>query len=325
MAFSSGTATDHDDLWSKLITFLTADAGLVADDQAWTAEWTHADGSASGVVLQGPGLAAQDAVMVGMRLVERPTPDEYEIELVGMTGIISSATGFNEHVNVSPKKVRMFVDSGPMDYWFVANGRRFIVVVKISTVFETLYAGFILPYAMPDQYSYPLFIGGSAGESTDGDLTSWRSSAAGHRHFPHSYYSTVTSPSYEPAAWLISPQGDWLRCAGSGFTDADVAIGPRYFQSGFGISTVLSSTNFGYGEIRVRMRAGFGGEFALTPHTLVQASPSDQTYGILHGTYHVSGFGNASENIVTVDSVDHLVVQDVFRTETGDYWALALE
>lgn len=46
--------------------------------------------------------------------------------------------------------------------------------------------------------------------------------------------------------------------------------------------------------------------------------------GELDGCYAVPGYGNAVENIISVGGVDHLVVQDVWRTEYKDYWALKL-
>ena len=322
MAFATGTSTNAADLYGDLITFLTTNTDLVADDQAWEIVWTHGSGQSSGVVLRGPGLAGQDDVFLGLRLVSRTADDEFEIQLNGMTGVIPSATSITGHVNCTPHVVRMFVDSGPMTRWFVANGRRFIVVAKISTVFEAMYGGLLLPYSLPDQYSYPLFIGGSAGETDATDLSSWRSTSNYHRHFMHSWYDTAPGIHWG-SAWLLSPQGDWLTCGV--FGDAtNVAIGPRKFFDGFGVSQNGGTSNFGYEQLRARMRPCFGGDFLLTPFTLVQASPSDQTYGVLDGAYHVTGFSNSSENLITVGGVDHLTVQDVFRTGEGDYWALAL-
>ena len=46
--------------------------------------------------------------------------------------------------------------------------------------------------------------------------------------------------------------------------------------------------------------------------------------GEMDGCHAVPGFGNAAENLVRVGGIDHLVVQDVFRTGYGDYWALRL-
>ena len=46
--------------------------------------------------------------------------------------------------------------------------------------------------------------------------------------------------------------------------------------------------------------------------------------GEMEGCYCVPGYANAVENIINVGGVDHLVVQDVFRTGYSDYWALKL-
>jgi hypothetical protein len=321
-AFATGTATSHTDLFGKLTTFLTSNAALVAADEEWEVAANHGTYEK---VLRGPGLSAADEVLVGLKLVERPTEDEYEIQLTGMSGVLAGATTFDGHVNTAPTHVRMFVDSGAVSYWFVANGRRFVVVLKISTVFQTMYAGFFLPYAAPTEYAYPLFIGGSAGQSSTAiSPSSWRSVDVGHRHFPHSYYDTSIISLHPPCALMLSPQGDWLTVAATG-VDANVAIAPRRFHSGFSVNTTAGLSGYGYQSIRERLQSCFGGDLLLTPLTLVQSSPSDQCYGILDGCYHVPGFGNSSENIVTVGAVDHLTVQDAFRSEIGEYWALALE
>lgn len=326
MAYEHGTASNAADLWSKLLSFLQTNEDLVADGQNWEVAWEAPSGAPNetDIVLRGPGYAGTDNVYIGLSRVDRPTPDEFEIQMVGMTAVLAGATSIREHANVTPQPVRMFLDSHSTSYWFVANGRRFVVVVKISTIFETLYGGLFLPYADPTQYSYPLFVGGSAGTRPGGDpITSWRSTAEGHRHFMHSY-ENVFNPNQEASAWTLSPQGEWLRTVSTG-TQATVAVGPRRFHAGLDNAETAASGRWGYRSINERLRAGFDGSMLLTPHTLVQSYPTNQTYGVLHGTYHVPGFGNSAENIVTMDGVDHLVVQDVFRTGVGEFWALALE
>lgn len=318
MAFTSGTATSHTDLWSKLIAFLTANSTLVGAGQQWTSVW----GSGNERVLRGPGLGGADGVLIGLKLVERPSLDEYEIRMAGMTGVLAGSTTYDGHVNTSPTHVLMFADSGAMSYWFVANGRRFIVVLKISTVFQTLYGGFFLPYSPPTDYAYPLFIGGSAGEIQTAGPTSWRSIDANHAHFPYSHNdpSVSTSQFRNPSGLMLSPQGEWLNVASTG-VDTDVAMGPRYFFSGLGSTANTTGSTYGYNGIRERMRSGFAGEILLTPLTLVA---TDQTYGTLDGAHHVPGFEISAEDVVAIGGTNHLVVQNVFRTNLGDYWALAL-
>lgn len=323
MAMATGTATSHTDLWAKLLAFLQSNTTLVAAGQEWTLAWEAPVGApnSSDIVLKGPGLAGQDDVFIGLRRVDRDASDEFEIQIVGMTNVLPDATTFNGHVNVQPQHVKLFLDNGPMTYWFVANGRRFMVVVKISTVYEAAYAGLFLPYAYPTNYPYPMFVGASAGSQNN--VTSWRSTSDAHRHFVNSYFYT-NNPYEEPSAWMLSPQGDWLRCSAYGH-DTTVGIGPKRFFNGYGITTDQISGNFGYNTLRERQRGCFGGQVYLTPHTLVQASPGDQSYGILDGTAYVNGYDNGSENIVTISGVDHLVVQDAFRTGVDHYWTMRLE
>lgn len=321
-AFVTGTATSHTDLFGKLITFLTTNAALVAAGEAWTVAANHGTYEK---VLHGPGKSAQDDIYIGLKLVERPTPDEYEIQITGMSGILGGATTFDGHVNVAPSHVRMFADSGSQVYWFAASGRRFVVVTKISTVFQSMYAGFFLPYANPTEYAYPLFIGGTAGQQNGLAATSWRSTDIGHRHFPHAYFDATVNSSgaRPPAALMMDPAGNWLTVAATGL-DGNVAMAPRRFHAGFGVAQTYSASSYGYLDIRQRLRAGFDDSLTLTPLTLLQSSPSDQAFGVLEGCYHVPGFGNSSENIVTAGGVNHLTVQDAFRTDIGEYWSLAL-
>ncbi len=65
------------------------------------------------------------------------------------------------------------------------------------------------------------------------------------------------------------------------------------------------------------------GDYALLPILLTNAVGTGNVYGEVDGLYQVSGFGNAVENIVQAGGVDHLVVQNVFRTGIRDYYALA--
>lgn len=319
MAVETGTATDHADLWDKIQAFLTANADLVSAGEAWEVVWTDTD--SSDVVLRGPGLSGTDNVYVGFHENVDAVNDEYSISFRGMTGVTPTGTSFSQHVNVSPE-VQMFTDSGPMTYWFVANGRRFILVVKISTVFESAYCGFFLPYAQPSSYPYPMFIGGSAGQTTENGVpTSWRSTSSNHTHFlspeyDYSFGGAIRSPS----AWMLDPLGQWLICSNKSQL-GQVFMAPEHggnSWNGYGVTTNMDT-------VRTRTRACFGGDFALSLVHMMSRSPAEQTWGVFQGVYRMPGLGNAAEALVTIDGIDYLVVQNVFRTTIGDYWALRLE
>ncbi len=322
MAFETGTATDHEDLYAKLILFLTTDTDLVADGEEWVNVWDEGDH----IVLRGPGLADADQVYVGMTLFADDDLDAYSINFKGMTGIIPSAVNIDEHINPTPAHCRMFLDSGSMTYWFVANGRRFSCVVKISTVYEAMYAGLFLPYSDPLSYPYPMFIGGSGGEfrASAYGPESWRSEDENHSHFisPEFDNSTSGRRTY-PGAWVIDPAGQW-REFGQTWTDA-LKIGPEKSQGTYFTDSDSEDHYYYASAVMTRLMEGYGGQRALVPCTLLQIYPADQTYGVLQGVYRCQGVANLVENTITVDGLEHLVVQNVFRTSFQDYWALALE
>jgi hypothetical protein len=331
MAFETGTAAHALELFNKLQGFIKTHADLVSAGENWITVWQ--DNDSTDVVLRGPGLAAQDQVYVGMRLFVHAPSDRQWIELYGMSGITPTAQNLGEHVNVGPG-VRMLLDSNPMEYWFVANGRRFIVVLKISTVFEACYAGFYLPYATPLSYGYPMFIGGSASVYTPGYQNGevpadWRSIQHGHRHFTLPTYNTGFFHMASQAV-MMDPAAQWLS-GGNGsangiLSDGQFTVAPEFTgRDTFGAVIGQSGFKWEPHALFPRIGSAFGGDFVLTPITLCSTFPADQQWGILDGCFRCQGFNNASENLINYDGVDHLVVQNVFRTGLGDYWALALE
>lgn len=323
MAYVTGTATSYSDFWDKLLDFLQNDTTLVSLEQNWELAWSAPVGAPNetDVVLKGPGLSGTDTIYIGLRLAASVPDDKFRILICGMTGVLPDAVAFDEHINCTPVNVSMFLDVGPMPYWFVATGRRFIAVARCSTVYEALYAGLALPYSTPSQYPYPLFVGGTATETSTAE--DWRSTHDSHTMFyqPYSYY--LHGPSQ---AWLLDPAGSWRAFGKHEGDEEDLTIGPDYFgeDSDYNLSVVWSSTIYGYRDIKDNIAAALGGDFPIGPFTLMQTDPA-QTFGLLDGIFFVPGRGNAAENIITRDGVDYLVIQNTFRATTGAYAAIALE
>lgn len=333
-AIEIATATDAQDLYAKLITFLKTKAALVSASEEWTEVWDHASGDEAGIVLRGPGLSATDQIYIGLKLTESAPGDSWAVDVYGMTGVIQTATELTGHVNVSPP-VRFCLDIGTMDYWFAASGRCFKAVVKISTVFESMYAGFFLPYADPTQYPYPMFIGAMAKTTQADVLTTWRDVTTRHAAFYGAGYGT----NFSPGAYVLSPEGNWYNVVtqgNQGNADHPVALAPKCFGPDLTNNDELWPINdtfdssgvrdLGYTTFTARMAACFDGSFAMLPFTLMYIyNLQPQYYGILDGVYYVEGLGNSSEDVVTVSTVDHLVVQNAFRTTTDQYAAFKLE
>lgn len=345
MAYITGTAADHTALWNTLLDFLQNNASLVTAGQAWTKVWEAAPSNE--VVLKGPGLSGTEEVFVAMKRVDAArVPDESEIYISACTGVIATATSYLGHVNSMSRPPRTFLSSSPMQYWMVANGRRFVVVIKISTIYQAMYGGFFLPYGSPTQYPYPMFVGGSTGfegYSTAYRVDSWREGAqAAYSHFVYPLSVNSSGSWYDSPAMMLRPEGTWL--AGTYLQTESVnsfdrfLVGPRatcsYLASDSPVDTWSSdyesiSGRLGSEVIRSKIMTGLNNEIPLTPVTLFRAnrtsSPEPITFGVLDGVYVAAGVGNFAENIVTIGGVDHLVVPNVMRTGTLEYWALGLE
>lgn len=344
MAFKTGTAADHIALWNTLLDFLQNDSELVSAGQEWQIAWQNLPSNE--VILKGPGLSGSDEVFVGLKRTDETLAlTESLIWLTGCTGIIESATGFTGHVNSLARTPGMFIDHNPMQYWMVANGRRFVVVVKISTVYQAMYGGLFMPYSLPAAYPYPMFVGGTrgfSGYSVTYRPETWRTSERdSYRHFVYPRSNTGASTWFDSQALMLAPDAQWragtLDYNGNTYNLPRFVLGPRGFPNYMGFDPVgdisgptysESSGALGYDLMRSRLIAGLNGEMPLTPITLMafenSSTPSPVTYGILDGVYSVPGVGNVAENIVTVDGLDHLVVPNVMRTSEYEYWALAL-
>lgn len=307
MAYETGTATNFADLYNKLRDFLTTNTDLVTAGQ----EWLQIAGSvgtltdADEIVLQGPGLSGTDEILVGLKPFTSVASDYYNFAMYGLTSFNEDLGGITSQIGVTrPGVVHCWDD--PMDYWFIANGRRFIVVARVASVYQSGYAGFILPYTLPTLWPYPHFIGGVS------QLTTSRYSSTGER------FRAFFHPG-EYTARLCFPDLRWLEVWNS--YDNNTSIGDG------------SGNNFGDYARTVRpfrddytpIRDNLDGSYSLSPAVIVCDEPYEAQLGHLEGVYRVSGFSNSAENIVEIGGVDHLVVPNVYRSDWSNFAAIALE
>ena len=302
MAFEIDTATDWLDLLDRLVTFLTTNADLVAASQNWSLELDQAT-PLGWKVLKGPGLAGADEIWCSIYAGPYSTPGDYfNWQLRGSLGY-ELLSGVPTWYGASPSTiVHLWNDSIP--YWFVANGRRFVVVAKVSTVYESLYGGLMLPYASPNQYPYPLFIGGS--DYDGASAARWSSTDNAHRPFADpSRYNTNNNS----GAFLRYPDGTWNVI--SNYTQPeDREIWPSRDASS-DLTRVLG--------------ANPDGSYPLLPLVLMADTPSNNIFGELDGCFWLPGQDLAAEDVITIAGVDHLAVSSIFRTDWWNYWALRLE
>jgi hypothetical protein len=285
-------ATDYSDLLDKLVTFATANG------------WTQLENTADKVVLQGEG-AGTDEIIVAIQ--------EYASgwNLNGYTGYTNGLTFFNQPGAIplsvtDPCSPSMPLWGSAIPYWFVVSGRRIIVVAKVGTTFQMCYLGWYLPFASPNQYPYPMFVGGSCGGNagvytgtTALNSAFWRGQVAGQLQ------SHVT---VLPGGAQVSPANLWAPASNLADT----------FSGMFPYNTSPAGAN-GIGQ----HSDAIDGSKVLTPVTIsIDSVTHIGLLGDLDGVYHVPS--GSAEDVITIGADDYLVVQNVFRSAGTELAAIKL-
>lgn len=324
MAVEKGTASNAGDLLLKLEAFLTTNPELVRTNQAWEAmkdnlvspysqtynmaavnEWQLSR------VFVGKGLDGQDRVCVPMSLyvdsgytyysLTAWTARNYSKELDMSSQF--TATGFQ-----NGKSVISLWDN-PIPYWFVANGRRFIVIAKVAHRYMSMYCGFFLPLATDEEYTYPLYIGGSHNvvkreyqhqtNQTNGSF--WKPTFSNESSDGGVSYGSCT---------LVCPSGELIYLGSSDM----LARGDSTFTGG------LYPYNWDY-----KISKTEDGEYVLLPIEIMEHHPSPQTLGWLDGAMYVSGYENSPERELIVDGKKYLCFPSMVRSGYNDYAAILME
>ena len=308
MAFEIGTATNHSDLLSRLVTFLTTTLPV---GQRWTVLEDKVESGVDRLLyFRAPGLAGTDNIYTQLYRFESVGSDYYNWGFRGQTGHISANLRTAQPGISAPSYMLLWQSSIP--YWFIGNGRRVIVIAKVSTVYQMMYLGFITPAGSPSEYPYPLFIGGTGVNSTD----RWSVTTEANRAFWDPAGDSPTAPT-NTSAQLRQPGGAWRGFANRNSSGA----GSLYASAG----SKIHPYNFNILDPSHLFGQAYGGGYALLPCVLMTSADGGNVFGELEGVFHVSGFANASENLINVSGVNHLVVQNVFRTGVYNYAAFRLE
>lgn len=314
---------------------------LVAGGTAWvagdtivftmTAPWTRkrAANVGSGTdeyIWQAPGNDNTAQIFVGALRFLDGTGDYDNLRLGGFTGYNAGAA-FASQPGALARPILPLMRVGSMPYWFIANGRRVVIIAKCSTVYESAYLGFLAPYANPTAFPYPLLVGGSMSFTSEPAATStnWKWSYQGneHRAFPLSWISALPPGDMNVFTLRMrKADGSWF-----GFTAYN-----RYYggpsDCGYiwpysnGMTDLRPNLDASYPLFPIVLSEDFGFTSSVDFAYAVPTSPN--MHGELDGVMAVTGHGNAAENIVTVGRTNWLVVQNVFRNTKADYFAVKL-
>lgn len=296
----------------------------------------------SEVIFQAPGNDGLSEIYTGIRTEYDAANGWYNFFLNGFTGYDPNQDFFDQpgalpgDGSPEPMEVSMVpLWDAAMPYWLSANGRSFKFAAKVSSSYEAGYLGFILPYATPSQFPYPLAVGGSLIPANTLRGPEWRYS---YNYFRHSMFVTPaidSSTKTQDAAtlYLRLPEGEW-RAFGSRntvsnpdtITPITVLNTPPYLLNGM-ISAVYPTGVLDVSTVsngRLADRECLNGGYVMDSCILFTRLPSAQVYGELDGIKVISGFNNAAENTTVYNSINHVILQNIARTGVHEYWALAL-
>lgn len=250
-------------------------------------------------VFRGKGLANQDSIYTIIRTSSDYNNDKYNARILYAIGK-DSASSTDNWPGLSPYTPWMTLWNQSMKYWFIANGRRFVVIAKVSTLYADLYGGFYLPYGLPTEMPYPIVIGGNSRFNQR-----WSADPSNI----HSFWNPPSgSDSNGSQLCLALRRTSGTHCNFASFGN---------YASSFPGKTYPYYANPNY-------RTSSDNNYGLIPIALSDSAEGGNVWGELDDVYHVSGFQNASENIITISGQDYLVVQGSSYTDINAYAAIAL-
>ena len=276
-----------------------------------TAPWVALRSAAgSEYIWQAPGNAGTDQILVGASVFSNAGADYFNWRLGGFTGYASGNVFTNQPGAMTGPCLPLWNASIP--YWFVADGKRVIVVAKVSTVFESAYLGFIDTYPSPGQWAYPLAVGGMLAFVNEPVATSvnWRWSYTGNEH--HAFYlgnPTASAADAASSLRLRKPDGSWRGFGNNGFA-ASASYPGALWPAASGMTD---------------LRPNLDGTYPMFPIIPTENDGTVQNvFGELAGVMSTTGHLNAAENTITVGRETWLVIQNAHRTTKTDYAALRL-
>lgn len=339
MAFTSGTATDYIDLADKFRAWITGTAG-------WTQlAWTPGNVTTGGMQLslRGPGAAADKRVFVNIRSVFDDVNSYYSWDIRGAIAYDGSRIFGTQDGESSP--TYLYLWKSAITYWFYANDRRFVIVAKVNTNYMSAHAGFILPWATPEQYPFPLYVaasggrqyaynairssnrmfcdpGGKVNDSNTDDYCGGKirtQSGVWYRVANHNdinandapWGSSVTSeatPNPVPFVWPYSNRGS------GGQSSAGSLV---YWAAGAASSSGMAEE---YGAVNKLVPTAQNERMLLPVYVLNGANPAG--FGAIDGVYFPMGAGLTPEQTASIGARNFRFFSNVHRTSGNDFFGI---
>lgn len=311
MPFESGTATDYSDLLDKLVTFATVTVPVAH-------RWVVMENAVDKVVLKGIGTGA-DAIYISIQKYADALGDAFGWYLNGYTGYVAGLNFVQQPGAMLADYPAMPLIDSTITYWLAVNNRRIVLVAKVAGTYQSCYLGYILPFATPNQYPYPLCIGGSC----QGLVKPRYSGTANNNTVFCIPKATGSYPNDKSTLKVRLPSGEWA-------TPTNRAGNTSLFSTMRGAGVYpLGEADAGGGQYSMaKLRPTSGGKYTLQPTYIQTAKASPDTVnrlGEFDGIKHLSGFGAAAEDTGTDEvAAVWLFVPNIFRLNPEDFYAMKL-
>lgn len=303
MATYNGTANSVLELLKGVITFITDEANFGVGNAWQLVRPTTIDDITSEVIIKGVG-DGQDDIYIGFMLASK-SGGQIDIVLNGFAGYDSGLPwreqpGGIVHTLLSQTALPTIplMQDTFMTYWVSANTRRIIIVVELSTQYESAYIGLMNPIAIERQYPYPLIVGGSYYEGG-----SFTDTSADHSSFVNPAALTTNRTSLR----VRRPDGSW-RAATNAPTVGDPCVWPT------SVSPVRTLTVY---DMVLTLE-----NVIMYPFLLYEINPPG-LIGQFDGVYWISN----REDLATKDSIVYegkvyKIFNNVQRRDNDQYFAI---
>lgn len=175
----NGTANSVPGLLQGIVSFLTDEANFGVGSEWQLMRPASAGEITDEAILKGVG-DGQDAIYIGFKITTGAGAGQQDLVLNGYAGYDPNLSWDEQPGAIyhAKRPTLALVASTFLTYWISANTSRVILVVELSSQYESAYLGYMKPIAVERQYPYPLVIGGSYIEGAI-----WTNTSPGHSAF----------------------------------------------------------------------------------------------------------------------------------------------
>lgn len=304
------TVNNPKDIIINLLAFLT-DETKMGTGKAWQLKTpSNPNAFESECVLMGVG-DGKDEIYVGIQLKENV--DNIDIRFNGFAGY-DDGLKWNEQpgcIYHATLPIIPLPSIGRTPCWLTANSSRFILVIQLSSQYESAYIGFMKPVSVDRQYPYPLVIGASTW-----DGISWSDNGDDHSMWINPYGSKDLS-----SLRLRRSDGTWEAAHNGANTQTTSAL--SIWPQNTSPTHVLTVLDNSLTVENVIMFPELLYECGNGPDSMPIGSDPIGIIGQLDGVYFVGNREDlSSKDTIIHDGKPYLVFNNIDRRDNDQYFCI---